>query len=266
MINQVRLDLLNILASAPILRNANGAGRVFELFIMTGIARTLQLRGYNVWLQRSDGTRILPTHPNPQFIQRGGRPSGIASSGQGPANATVICFETATGNIWEIWNGVQFEGRSGSTHEIDLAIVPHQVGLALRGTVTGGVPVGRPKVSIECKDVKNDGTPDEMRAFIARLYDLTLLAGHQFFLRRGLPQQSIYPNNPPSPNANPQNTYWDENRNTLNILARRSDFSRGAAAMTVYHSVVPYGNISSLPANSTVLKNDIVDWIDNNLP
>lgn len=265
MINQVRRNLRNILTSVPVLRNANGAGRVFELFLMTGIARTLQLRGYNIWLQRSDGTRILPTDSNRQFIQRGGRPSGIAGSVQGPANATVIGFETATGNIWEIWNGVQFEGRSGSTHEIDLAIVPHQVGQALRGAAAGGVPVGRPKVSIECKDVANNGTPDEMRAFIARLYDLTLLTGHQFFLHKGLPQQSIYPNNPPSPQVNPQDSYWKENRSTLNILARKSDFTQGAVAMTVYHSVRPYANILALSANATVLKNDIVDWIDNHL-
>lgn len=265
MINQVRQNLINILASVPMLRNANGAGRVFELFIMTGIARTLQLRGYNVWLQRSDGTRILPTDSNRQFIQRGGRPSGVAGSAQGPANATVIGFETVTGNIWEIWNGVQFEGRSGSTHEIDLAIVPHQVGQALRGVATGGVPVGRPKVSIECKDVGSDGTPDEMRAFIARLYDLTLLTGHQYFLHKGYPNQSIYPNNPVSPQAKPQNSYWEENRNTFNVLARRTNFTQGAIAMTVYHSISSYGNILAGSANATILNDEIVDWIDNNL-
>ena len=42
--------------------------------------------------------------------------------------------------------------------------------------LTGGVPFGRPPVAIECKDV---GSVDETRAFIVRLYDMTVLQGHQ---------------------------------------------------------------------------------------
>jgi hypothetical protein len=35
-------------------------------------------------------------------------------------------------------------------------------------------------------------------------------------------------------------TYWLENRRTLNIIARKSGFAQGAAAMTGYHSVEPH--------------------------
>ncbi len=38
---------------------------------------------------------------------------------------------------------------------------------------------GRPRVAIECKDHVSAGSPDEMRAFVARLYDLSLLQGHR---------------------------------------------------------------------------------------
>jgi len=61
MINAVRNALNSALSSIASLNNAAGAGRIFELFIMTGVAAELQNRGFDTWLQRSDGSRILPT-------------------------------------------------------------------------------------------------------------------------------------------------------------------------------------------------------------
>jgi hypothetical protein len=37
-INAVQTALDSILGSTPLLSNANGAGRIFELFVMTGLA------------------------------------------------------------------------------------------------------------------------------------------------------------------------------------------------------------------------------------
>lgn len=173
MIPQIQAALNSVLGNVATLRTAVGAGRAFELFVMAGVARALQVRGYDVWLQRSDGTRILPRDADRRFIQRGGAPTGMAGAAQGAGNASVIGFRLPHRSAWELWNGIQFEGRSGAFHEIDLAIVAADVGIALRGMPTGGVPLGRPRVAIECKDVGTSGSIDEMRAFIARLYDVT---------------------------------------------------------------------------------------------
>lgn len=213
MIADVQNALNGIVGSATILQNAAGAGRVFELYVMTGIGRALQARGYDVWVQRSDGSRILPTDADRRFIQRGGAPTGIAPGALGPNNASSIVFRRGPLRpAWELLNGVQFEGRSTADHEIDLAIVPEAVAQALRSTPTGGKPRGRPRVAVECKDVGTNGSVDEMRAFVARLYDLTLLRAHHPYL--GVPgtPQAIHPGAPPPGSIHrPAVTYWIEN-------------------------------------------------------
>lgn len=163
--------------------------------------------------------------------------------------------------IWEIWNGIQFEGRSGARHEIDLAIVPETVGATLRAQPAGGVPTGRPRVAIECKDVATAGSVDEMRAFVARLYDLTLLAAHHSYLPFTGPPQSIHPGAPSGPLHRPVITYRLENRRTLNIIARKSGFVQGAAAMTRYHSVEPHGGIVVGAPSTAALIKSVADWI-----
>jgi hypothetical protein len=133
-IGNVRTALDAILGSVTTLQNAAGAGRAFELFVMTGIARELNARGFEVWLQRSDGSKIMPGDADRRFIQRGGAPTGVAGSAQGTNNASTIGFRWRRRPIWEIWNGVQFAGRSNASHEIDLAIVSESVGRALRAS------------------------------------------------------------------------------------------------------------------------------------
>lgn len=125
MIGDVQKALDAVLSGATNLRQAKGAGRIFELFVMTGVAEKLYARGHDVWLQRSDGTRINPGDANLDFIQRGGGPAGIPPASAGASNASCIGFQKAgSTQVWEIWNGVQFEGRSGAAHEFDIAIVP----------------------------------------------------------------------------------------------------------------------------------------------
>jgi hypothetical protein len=152
MIPAVQAALNTILVGVPTLQYANGAGRIFELFIMSGIAERLQSLGFDVWLQRSDATRINAGDADRRFIQRGGAPTGVQSAVAGPDNASVIGFQRGVdARSWEIWNGIQFRGRSSGLHEIDIAVVPLEVGNALRQA--GGTPQGRPRVAIECKDV-----------------------------------------------------------------------------------------------------------------
>ncbi len=261
MIPQIQTALSSILGSVATLRMAGGAGRAFELLIMGGVARALQVRGYDVWLQRSDGTRILPGDADRRFIQRGGAPTGIPSAAQGPGNAGAIGFRFQQRPACELWNGIQFEGRSGATHEIDLAIVPASVGQALRARPAGGRPLGRPRVAIECKDVATPGSVDEMRAFIARLYDITLLNSHHPHLAISGAAQTIHPGASASPMHIPASSYWEENRRTLNIVARRSGFVAGAAAMTGYHSVEPHAGIAATSTSAQGLFDAVADWI-----
>lgn len=266
MITDVQIALDTILGNVAILRHAKGAGRIFELFVMTGMAEKLNGRGHDVWLQRSDGTRMNPGDPTLEFIQRGGGPAGVSQASAGASNASCIGFKKAgSALVWEIWNGVQFEGRSGTAHEFDIAIVPQQVGAELR--LHGGTPFGRPRIAVECKDVGVSGSIDEMRTLIARLYDVTILTGHQFHLGLVAPPQAIYPGNfGSSPYHNSRDTYRRENLHSFNLFVRRTGFAKGAAAMTAYHCIQPHGSITAGSPEANALFTDIADWIDTNLP
>lgn len=266
MIPAVASALDAIVGNAVALRNANGAGRAFELYIMTGIASDLANRGWDVWLQRSDGTLVNPTDSDRRFIQRGGAPTGVSGAVQGADNASSIVFRRpGSMREWEIWNGVQFLGRSGGSHEIDIAIVPREVGTALRLLPTGGLPGGRPLVSIECKDVEAKGSADEMRAFVARLYDLTMLTWHDGKIAHlPLPLTYISPG-APLPDFLPFGSFWVGNRETFNTLVRRTGFSSGATAMTGYYGIQPRGPVTPGSAEYLSLMNDLITWITSKL-
>ena len=130
MIEDVRKALRAIVGSATSLRHSAGPGRAFELYVMTGIARALKARGYEVWVRRSDGSRVSPTDRERRFVQRGGAPTGIAPASQGPGNASTIVFRCGCRPAWELLNGVLFQGRSSAFHEIDVALVPEAVARA----------------------------------------------------------------------------------------------------------------------------------------
>ncbi|MGD0361614.1 MAG: hypothetical protein ABSC93_12135 [Bryobacteraceae bacterium] len=266
MINNVQSAINAILGSVATLRSASGAGRIFELFIMTGVANGLQNRGFEVWLQRSDGSRISPSDPDRRFFQRGGAPTGVPSASLGPQNASVIGFRRASGAAeWEIWNGIQFQGRSGANDEIDIAVVPREVGIQLRQS--GGLPSGRPRVAIECKDAGQAGSVDEMRAFVARLYDLTMLRWHQPYLPFPAPLQAIYPGNfGAAPFYAARATYRQENQGTFNAIARRTGFAFGAAAMTNYYAIEPHSFITAGSNQAASLMDAVAEWIDKELP
>jgi hypothetical protein len=266
MIGDVQAAVDAILGTVATLRNANCAGRIFELFVMTGVASRLKSRGFDVWLQRSDGTRIGPADADRRFIQRGGAPTGVAPAAAGPGNASVIGFrKLPNGREWEMWNGIQFAGRSGALHEIDIAVVPREVGTELRQS--GGWPVGRPRVAIECKDVGKAGSVDEMRAFVARLYDLTILRSHQKYLTFPSSGQVIYPGNfGGHPFYSARLVYWEENRRTFDAIARRTGLAAGAAAMTDYYDIEPHPSIRAGTNQASALMDGIAEWIDSRFP
>lgn len=257
MIPAVESALAAIVGRVATLEHAAGAGRVFELFVMTSIARGLRNAGFTVWLQRSDGSTILPGDSDRRFIQRGGAPTGVSPASAGPDNASVIGFRWRQYPKWEIWNGIQFAGRSDATHEIDIAVVPEGVGAALR--LSGGIPVGRPRVAIECKDVGTAGGLDEMRAFLARLYDVTLLRAHHRHLTFSAPR-ALHPGSPNVPKHRAVLTYWQENRRTKNIIARRTGFAGGTAPLADYHRIEPHQNITVGSSTVDDLVASVVGW------
>ena len=262
----VAVALDKIVGNVVALRHAKGAGRAFELYIMTGVASALAALGWDVWLQRSDGTPVNATDSDRRFIQRGGAPTGVLGAAQGADNASSLVFRhPGAQREWEIWNGIQFLGRSGGSHEIDIAIVPREVGIALRSLPTGGLPGGRPKVSIECKDVEAKGSADEMRAFVARLYDLTMLTWHDgkighlpFPLAHISPGASL-------PDYRPFQSFWVGNRETFNALVRRTGFSNGATAMTGYYGIQPRGPVTPGSPEDASLLTELTTWILSNL-
>jgi hypothetical protein len=259
MIAQVKADLDAIIGNVSVLKSAKGAGRIFELYIMTGIAVELQRRGWSVCVQRSDGSIIGPRDSDRRFIQRAGSPTGVTIASKGSGNASsIVIAHPKTKREWEIWNGIQFIGRSGAKHEVDIAIVPREVGTTLRTAPSDGYPIGRPNVAIECKEVVAPGDSDEMRSFVARLYDLTILHGHRSDPNLPSPLQSIYPS--PSQSARPSVTYWSANRSHFDVLARSSGFRRGAISMTQYFNIRPASPVRFGTPEYHALIDDLASW------
>lgn len=261
MITAVQSALDGIVGNVATLEHASGAGRIFELFVMTSLARGLRDAGFRVWLQRSDGSVILPTDADRRFIQRGGSPTGVPAASAGPDNASVIAFRGGHRAHWEVWNGIHFAGRSTALHEIDISIVPGSVGTAMRAV--GGSPVGRPRVSIECKDVASAGGLDEMRAFIARFYDMTLLHAHHRHMTFSSPR-ALHPGSPNDSKHRAIVTYWQENRRTKNIIARRTGFTSGTASLADYHRIEPHQQIAVGSSTVDDLVWSVVNWARRN--
>ena len=56
-------------------------------------------------------------------------------------------------------------------------------------------------------------------------------------------------------------TYRDENHRTLNVLARRTGFVKGASVLSGYHVAAPNDGNAVGSASADELMNDVADWI-----
>jgi hypothetical protein len=202
------------------------------------------------------------------FIQRGGAPDGVRPAIQGPNGPTSIVFQKGAGlPEWEIWNGVEFVGRSGGTHEFDLAVVPKQLGDLLRARPTGGRPFGHGWISIECKNVVAAGGLDEMRAFLARIYDTTLLNWYLQNLPVVVPFHRIYELDPTQTGfGDVSKSYRNENANAYHAIARTSGFSTGCRPMSSYYFIRRFENMTVGSTELAAFKTELCDWIDQELP
>src|SRR5262245_574442 len=136
MISDVRSALKNIAGFIIPVNQATGLGRVFELYVMTGIAERLLILGWSVKLLGSDGVVLGAGDP---FIQRVGKPGGVAPASSGNNGPSSILI-TKPKSAWEIWSGVQFRGRGNALHEFDIAIVPKKLADDLRNRPSVGFP------------------------------------------------------------------------------------------------------------------------------
>lgn len=93
------------------------------------------------------------------------------------------------------------------------------------------------------------------------LYDLTLLQAHHPHLPPHAAPQAIHPNPPQGALHRPALTYWIENRQTLNVVARKTGFTLGARSLTHYYGVERHGAITAGSANAAVLFGDVANWI-----
>ena len=105
-----------------------------------------------------------------------------------------------------------------------------------------------------------------MRAFVARLYDLTVLTVHQPYLPIPLPTMVIAPASANGPFYTARRTYWDENRDSFNAVARQSCFTAGALAMTAYYGIEGIRRSRSTGRATQLLIQAVCEWIDNQIP
>lgn len=139
---------------------------------MMSLARAAHRSGrWDVTLRQGDGLQLPPgTTFNFPTYQSGILPSNPA----GPNFVQLDRIVTGLSALaLELHGSLQWKGRSGATHEIDVSLLPQSVAQPLR--VRGGHPRGLPIAGYECKDKTRAASTDEMRETIARLFDLALV-------------------------------------------------------------------------------------------
>lgn len=248
---------------------ANGGGKIFELYVMTGIANVLsQNPNWQVTLLDATGAPFpaAPAPPSP-YIQRGGAPSGMPVTApalaQNPSGIGILNLNT--GAAYELWNGIQFRGRSGGLHEFDVALVPAALAAGTRAS-TDGIPLGRPILAIECKHIQKPRTPDEMRCLIARVYDVSLLVNHPLIPPKVPPNAQIYPTQA-APNGflGPHISYLASNNANKTVMATSTGFSAGALSMVMYYRISPYPAVAPFTAAGAAFFANIAAWIATSL-
>ena len=263
---RIKTDLSKLIATAPVLAHANGAGRIFELYLIMRLARKLKAAKWIVEPLDHKGNLIAG---GASYVQRGGAPTGIFPSSVSDGPSSIRVRRDKSQQAYEIFNGVQFMGRSKALHEIDISLVPVDIAVALRAGTIEGYPVGRPRLGVECKDVGKNGTSDEMRSVIARMYDLTFLDGHRKHVFGGaLPSGSIFsgaPSGPWTAHGNSAITFRHENKRSLCALVRRTGITAGAYKMTGLFHVRTYIDVDRGTQGAKDFIDDTIAWMTMNL-
>ncbi len=168
---ELRQILANFKGGNDIVSVPGGAGKALEAWVLMRLAQTADGSGdWHVSLRRGDGT-LLPMNEPFRFATS---QHGIGGQSSSAPSYVLLDHKHADNQKLELHGSLQWQGRSGATHEIDVSIVPAVIANALR-VWGGGLPNGLPILAVECKDKTGSGTPDEMRETLARMFDLTLV-------------------------------------------------------------------------------------------
>jgi hypothetical protein len=150
-----------------------GEGKALEAWVLLQMAHTVfksMSASWSVSLRRGDGSPL----PQGASFDLPSQHSRIQ-----PSSPTAPCYVLLEHHQnpklrFELRGSVQWMGRSGARHEIDVSVVPAKIGEAITGN-GGGYPHGLPIAAIECKDKGGIGPLDETRQKLARMYDLTFV-------------------------------------------------------------------------------------------
>lgn len=170
--SELRQILRGFRAAHSGLVTPTGQGKALEAWVMMKLAHTVHQRmpNWQVSLRRGDGSLL----PAGAFFDLSSHGSRIQPSNATAPGYVLLEHETETHRRVELHGSVQWKGRSNAKHEIDVSVVPADIGEAIRNN-GGGYPRGLPIVAIECKDKGGIGQLDETRQILARMYDLVLV-------------------------------------------------------------------------------------------
>ncbi len=269
--------LKRVVGTGGHLDSPDGPDKAYELLILMEIASKLfRTRDFEVEIKLSDGKLTSQSGVPSKFVQRKGvvpvRLPGIAAGDSGPS---CVRFRRAGSSNpgWEIWNGIEFLGRSGGRHEFDIAIVPEAAANQIRAYPNGGWPLGHSILIIECKNHTDPGVSDEMRTLIARLVDTTIL--HWHLPQMPKPRYRIYPvesvdrTDPAKPHfqnignglGGVKGRYDWEYRSTYTALVRSSGFRKGAEELSAHYSIRRKENVTLGSNELRKLTSDVLKWI-----
>jgi len=148
----------------------------------------------------------------------------------------------------ELRGGVQWMGRSGAKHEIDVSAIPAAIGEAIRNN-GGGYPHGLPIIGIECKDRGGFGPLDETRQTLARMYDLVLVTRHILGW-----SCHIFETQTNQQWGNWSSRYISFFRKGAFGIVRASQFQSGAATLASHYHIAHYPDIYTYPTSISTLQ------------
>ncbi|MFW0930147.1 hypothetical protein [Providencia sp. VP23HZSY-1] len=244
---------------------SNKAGTLFEVWICLRIAEELEQRGMKPLLfQEGNPPQQVKANPNRhvQSITFKSSPGKI-----GAGNGCFIVFDWDTIKH-EIQISIEYEGRSGSLHEIDVSIIPHEIANDIRKnnhTYTG-YPFGAPKLAIECKDKRNKGSKDEARNFLARLYDIHLLTGHLVTGGIGVISRIYSSRNNGIDYGERHKTYKNSFSKSYNVMCHSGSVVQEAINYLDFYQVKIHQQLTPSSYNTSNFIKEVVDYISNNKP
>jgi hypothetical protein len=228
---------------------SGGQGAVFEMWLLLKIAARLKPYPFHASLCDADDKPLIS---GGSFTLRGG-PGRL-----GAGNACHVSF-TWAGEPHEIHANTEFLGRSTTTHEIDLAVIPKKVGARLR-SLRGGRPTGQPRLAIECKYKAGTGTKDEARQVVARLFDITFLDGHPYPYNGK--KARIWPNSEYTNGfGETEQSYLKSFKTCFNSLCRIGSVTKPTGIFLQFNSVASYANLGPGTLEVNDFLNDIEKFL-----